>query len=180
MAFRNLIIFSAGPPFRDLHTFLRTELHFLSHEFEHIYLLVNSENAPGIDLPENIHLAGLSAELSQAEKWLGTSKILSSELWHELNNYWKQPDKKIQAFKDIFNQYNAAEKFAERLSQFLEKEKINLNDNSTLFYAYWTDYRSIGLSLLKKEHLQLNFIARRHGWTFIGKGIGKTIFRSGI
>ncbi len=158
MAFKNLILFAGAYPFRDLNTYLNTEIQYLASHFEKIYVLTNSKEIPKISLPENVELHGLTVSLSQSEKWSGLTAIIQPEVLSELKTFYMN----LNAYKSIFNHYNAAEKFVDRLQSFLQEKNIKIID--TLFYCYWTDYRSIALCLLKKKNAQLKFITRMHGW----------------
>lgn len=158
MAFKNLILFAGAPPFRDLTTYLNTEIHYLAPHFEKIYVLVNSEKLPEVSLPENVKLQGLTVALSRLEKWSGLNAIMQPEVLRELKTFHTN----VNAYKSIFYHFNAAKKYASQLEGFLKDN--SLDTSNTLFYSYWTDHRTIALSLLKKKNSQLKFITRMHGW----------------
>lgn len=164
MAFTNLVLFAGGPPFRDLHTFLRTEIEYLAAHFQNVYVLVNAEEAPAMDFPENVHLEGITVKLSTPEKQMGVLNAFKKEVTEELLIYQSERVKKINAYKSIFNHYNSAKRYSQKILQFLERQQITIDDGSTLFYSYWTEYRTISMCMLKEQYPKMKLIARMHGW----------------
>ncbi len=166
---KNLVILVADYPNGTGEPFLEDEIKILEKDFDKIYLLHTNPNqiinktfelytpvnSQIFDLYTQEHKVSVFSKIFHIFRFRFIYEVLLARFKHKIK--WS-----IQLVKLISNYWISSGTGALAIEEFIESEKIDLQD--TVFYSYWCDSHAISLARIKTKKPFLKFVTRLHGW----------------
>lgn len=160
-----LLLFTASYPFESggEKNFLHEEIKYLQEKFSRIVLIPRHLKGEKDELPIGVEVdENYSNYLYQFNKFTLFVKILTSVLFYKelfLHPYLLLYPKAI--FR-LFIFLAGALMTKDWVKQWLIENKEQARN--VLFYTYWFDHASLGISLLKKDFPSVRLVSRAHGY----------------
>lgn len=160
MAMRQLVLITSGFPYGKNEAFLEAELPMLCAHFEKVIIFCPSSKEAMRAIPANCSVEHIAHQWDM--QGANLFKILRKAIfWQEVNRIFKNLKLKfiLNAIRIAVKDLNDAYCFANAV----EKLKVHKADD-TLFYTYWTDYKTLACAILKQRKSIAAFVNRYHRW----------------
>ncbi len=161
----NLIIFTSTYPYvrGGEQNFLDIEIQYLLNEFDNVVIV--PEKVEGARFGKQ---GRAEVDLSYA-KYLDSRNIfvvflkgLFSPIFYQGMKEKNFPKFSIKAFRRLFAFAGKAQITSQWVKRWFRSRGVD--DKDCLFYTYWFDQASAGISLAKKQFPELKLISRAHGY----------------
>jgi len=159
-----LILFTSNYPNTNGEAFVENEIRVLEHYFSQIIIICATQKVKGVNryIPENASVFVFDENISFFQKLRGIpflfKKIFRQEIAFAKKNLgidFKSIQYKI-LYIDLIKGY--------LLSKYTQKICNIGNNNSVYYYSYWSDYKAVACSFIKKDQPRVKALARNHGW----------------
>ncbi len=164
---KTLILLCDQYPLSAGEFFIDDEMRVIAPKFDKVLVYTASADT-GKNLnrfvPENAEVVSFSRQKFEAGKLKSVFRIFTpmflSEFFFALKKlplkYW------LSAFKIMYVDIHRATNLKQDLIGLCKEKNINRTD--CVFYSYWHDYKALALAMMRKENMNLQCVARAHGW----------------
>ncbi len=162
---KTLIFLTSSYPFDKGETFVENEMKYLEKGFDKIIIFCASRSAEPINryLPVNAEAFYYNSNsILFIDKLISLRLIFTQLFWKELFVIRKKFSKR--AISGIVKTLLIEIHKAKKLSKFISKKLLPINNTELYFYSYWLNYTAISLTFLKKSYPNTIIFSRAHGW----------------